>query len=233
MKFLIPFFIIASVAFAQAPERTFRVLYLKAPSSAPRELVLFDGEESQEVKLPRMNFSPVYELRAGVKAVALLNKAPERVEEVPREAPRVRIPEEVTDFYLFISTDANNPISPVRMTVVDAASKDFGIGQMLWFNLTDNTIGGKIGGERIVIKPKDRYLMDAPVEDASNYPVKLAYRMDGNPRVYPICETRWFHDPNSRNVAFVFPRPGVRTPRVMVFPDHRTSWKKPEEETAN
>lgn len=39
--------------------------------------------------------------------------------------------------------------------------------------------------------------------------------------VYPICETQWLHDPRSRSLAFIFAKPGVRTPRVLVFPDYR------------
>ncbi len=221
MKLLLLIFALTTGAVAaQASERTLRILYLDAPSTAPRELILFDGKEGQKVKLPKMNFSPVYNLRAGVKTIALLETAPESAEDVPPEAPRVSIPDAATDFYLFISTDTDNPIVPVRMSLVQT-EQGFKTGQMLWFNLTETTIGGEIGGERIVIRPNSRHLMNAPVRESSNYPVKLVYQVADKERLHPICETQWFHNPNSRNVAFVFPRPGLQTPRVMVFPDYR------------
>jgi hypothetical protein len=224
---------VATTIAAQSSELTVRILYLNAPADAPRELILFDGEDSQRVKLPKMNLSPVYELRSDARAIALLNKVPESVEAVPRAAPRVKIPKGVLDFYLFISPDPSNPVTPVKMTIVDAGSDDFEIGQMLWFNLTDKTIGGNVGGERVVISPNSRHLMDAPVEEASNYPVKLAFTMSGKEQLYPLCQTKWFHNPKSRNVAFIFPQENRRAPRVMVFPDYRQTWRKSEAESRN
>lgn len=31
----------------------------------------------------------------------------------------------------------------------------------------------------------------------------------------------WHHDPRSRSLAFIITNQGVRTPRVLVFPDYR------------
>lgn len=230
MKYLLLFLASTISAWAaQTSDLTLRILYLNAPSDAPRELILFDGEVSQVVKLPKMNLSPVYTLRADARAIALLKTKPESIESVPPNAPRVRIPEGVVDFFLFISPDPSNAVIPVRMTVIDAGNDGFEIGQMLWFNLTDKKVGGEVGSEQVVISPKSRHLMNAPVQEASNYPVKLAFTIPGKEQLYPLCQTKWFHNPNSRNLAFIIPEPNRRAPKVMVFPDYRLNWRKSDD----
>jgi hypothetical protein len=72
--------------------------------------------------------------------------------------------------------------------------------------------------------------MDAPVEGSKNYPVKLAFTISGKEQLYPLCQTKWFHNPNSRNLAFVFSEPNRRAPKVMVFPDYRQNWRKSKED---
>ena len=71
-----------------AAERTCRVLYLGAPKDAPQTLQLFDGKGSQEIKLPRMNLSPVYKLPSGAITLRLLEKAPGKPEDIPVGAPK-------------------------------------------------------------------------------------------------------------------------------------------------
>jgi hypothetical protein len=110
---------------------------------------------------------------------------------------------------------------PVRLQVVDVGAAKLRRGQTLWFNLTPLTVGGKLGSEAIILKPSSRAVTGAPRIDAGDYPVSLAYRMEGKEHNYPICETRWTHDPRSRNLGFVIARQGTRTPRVFVFPDFR------------
>jgi len=46
------------------------------------------------------------------------------------------------------------------------------------------------------------------------------YRGSGG-HVYPLCETRWRHDPRGREVVFVLVQDGCRSPRVIGFTDYR------------
>ncbi|MEI7956445.1 MAG: hypothetical protein WCJ66_14860, partial [Verrucomicrobiota bacterium] len=66
-----------------------------------------------------------------------------------------------------------------------------------------------------------RVTMEAPAKGNLDYPVNLTFRIPDNEHLYPLCETRWRHDPRSRSVVFINAENGVRTPRVMVFPDYR------------
>lgn len=217
------------LATAQAKgTRTCRLLFLGAPDGAPEKLHLFDGTTSQEVELPQMNLSPVYQLVGGPLVLRLLPAAPAKPEDVSSDAPKVALPEAVTDCYLLVSSDPTNKIAPVKLQVIDADPAKFTNGQMLWFNLTPNQIGGKIGDSDLAMTANSRKILDAPASANEDYNVNLSFRMPGNERLYPLCETKWQHDTRSRTVVFVVIQEGTRTPRVLGFPDYRKAAPKSE-----
>ncbi len=222
MKHLLLLLLLPTVAFAQkAPERTCRVLFLDGPDDAPEKLQLFDGVKCREIDLPRMNFSKVYRLPAGPLNLRLLASIPADPAKLPAGAPAATVAEGVLDFYLLLSSDPANTVAPVRMQVINAGADKLKPGQMLWFNLTKNTVGGSLGSENLLIRPNARVTVDAPARGDGDYPVKLAFQLPGNKQLYPLCETKWRHDPRSRSLAFIIAENGVRSPRVLVFPDFR------------
>ena len=210
-------------------KHTCRILFLNRPATAPIKLYLFDGVKSQEVELPSMNLSPVYELAAGPLNLTLLPAPPQDPQHLPIGAPSAMVPETLPDFYLLLLSDPTNKVAPVRMQVVNASAEKITKGQTLWFNLTDLTIGGKLGAEKMLIKPKSSMVTNPPLSDAGNYPVSIAYHKEGEETSYPICETNWLHDPRSRSLGFIIYQEGARIPRVMVFPDFRNEPSKSTE----
>jgi hypothetical protein len=214
-------------AFAQkVSPRTCRILFLEAPASAPQKLFLFDGVSSQEVDLPRMNFSQVYDIAAGNTRLLLLPAPVTKPEEIPAGAPEVTIPESIGDCYLIVSSNPANKIAPVSIQVVNASANQFKNGQMFWFNLTQNNIGGQIGSQALRLAPSSRKIIDAPALSATSYVAKIGYVISGETNIQPICETQWQHNPDSRMVVFVFNQNHNATPRVMGFSDFRIEDKK-------
>jgi hypothetical protein len=177
-----------------APKHTCRILFFNAPADAPQKLFLFDGTESLEVELPKMNFSPVYELASGKIVITLLPGAINDPKKIPADAPKVVVPKGVVDFYLLVTSDKDNKVAPVRMQVINAGADKLKLGQMLWFNLTDLTVGGMVGTEKLLIGPKKRLVLDAPAKGHVNFPVSLSFRITGDKQLYPLCETKWRHD---------------------------------------
>ena len=216
-------FVLSSAAFAQSKgtKHTCRILFFDGPENAPEKLQLFDGKGCREVDLPRMNFSKVYELPPGAIHLYLLPAPPPDATKLPPGAPSVALAEEVTDFYLLVTSDPANPITPVRMQIINASGDRHKAGQMLWFNLTNTTVGGTVGSEKLVIQPNSRVILDQPSGINQDYPVNLTFRLPGDERLYPLCETNWRHDPRSRSVVFIATENGIRAPRVMAFPDYR------------
>jgi len=222
--FLLPALsLLCSTAMAQekAQGHTCRILFVDRPPEAPTTLQLFDGQSSREVKLPTMNLSPVLELPVGALKLLLLPEPPADPAQPPPGAPSVEIPENMADFYLLVFSDPINPVAPVRMRAVDALTEDGKTAQTLWINLTDLVISGKLGDQDLLIQPQDTTLMGQPREGPGDYQLSMFYNKIDEETHYPVCETRWAHDPRSRNLGIVISQEGRRNPSVMVFPDFR------------
>lgn len=213
--------VFAAVSAQEAEERKCRIVFLDAPGDAPVKLQLFDGAGCREVDLPRMNLSKVYQLPAGPLDLRLLPAPPDDPAKIPAGAPAATVAEGVTDFYLLITSDRANTVAPVRMQVIDAGAEKLGTGQMLWLNLTENPVGGMVGSEKLLVEPNSRVTLNSPASGNQDYPVNLNFRIPGKETLYPLCETKWRHDPRSRTLAFIITENGKRIPRVMVFSDYR------------
>lgn len=215
-----------SATAAEKSTRTCRIIFISAPESALKTLYLFDGKTVQEVELTRMGFSPVYEVSPEAVNLALLPTAPptptkDAAAVVPAGAPIAAIAASIRDFYLIVYSDAANQVAPVKMQVVDANTAKFKPGQMLWFNLTQNKVGGIVGTQKLAINPSSRLLLEEPASRAEEYHVNIRFVAPGKERPEPLCETNWFHDPRSRSVLFILQPPGSNVPRIQGFPDFR------------
>jgi len=210
--------------------RTCRILFLGAPDNAPEKLHLFDGVGSQEVELPQMNLSSVYKLPAGPLVVRLLAAAPTKPEDVSPDAPKTTVAEAVKDFYLIVSSDPANKIVPVKLQIIDANAAKFKLGEMLWFNLTTNSIGGRVGTEQISMAANSQAIVKSPASENVDYNVNLSFRMPGNELLYPLCETKWLHDTRARSLVFVVSQAGNRAPRILGFPDYRDAAAEKKQE---
>ena len=214
---------------AENSTRTCRILFIAAPESALKTLFLFDGRKAQEVELTRMGFSPIYKISPEAVSLALLPAAPPAstttatgaAAVIPAGAPAAGIAASIRDFYLIVSSDAANKVAPVKIQVVDADAEHFKPGQMLWFNLTQNKVGGIVGTRKLAINPNSRLILDAPSSRLEEYHVNIQFVAPGKERPEPLCETNWLHDPRSRSVLFILQPPGSNIPRIQGFPDFR------------
>lgn len=214
---------LALAAQEKSGARTCRILFLGAASTDPETLYLHNGTSAAEVELPRMNLSKVYEVPGGALTLRLLAAAPAKDQPIPAGVPSAAVAETIGDFYLLLSPDPANKAVPVRMQVIDASSGSFKTGQMQWFNLTPHDVGGSVGKQKLILKARSKMILDPPASTLEAYNVNLTFRIAGKEALYPLCETQWNHDPSARTLLFVVNEPGSRTPRVLGFPDHRTT----------
>jgi hypothetical protein len=209
--------------------RTCRIVFLNRPASAPKKLYLFDGTEVREVELPRMNLSPVYKLPDGNLNLRFFLTPPTDLENIPQGAPSVKMPEATKDLYLLITSNPENKVAPIRIQSVSADATQLSRGQMLWFNLTEKRVGGKVGSEKIDMKPHSRERVSEPRQGGGDYPVELYFTIKGDKHVHPLCESRWRHDPRSRSLVFIANDGKRRAPIIFSFSDFRLPEKKKEE----
>jgi hypothetical protein len=96
MKFILLFLFLAPILIpvltAQDREHTCRILFLNGPQRAASKYYLFDGQKSQEVKLPRLSLSPIYKLRSGKIKLWLLTSPVGDPEDIPVGTPSIEIP---------------------------------------------------------------------------------------------------------------------------------------------
>ena len=152
-----------------AKSRTCRVVYPERPADAPKTAYLFDGRESHEVALPSMNFSPVISLPDGELTIAMTSMDVSDPEALSPQAPRLKIAESVTDFYILVTPDPDNPHIPVKMNLVDPGGGKLKPGETLWFNGTAHHIVGKLGNARMSVKPNSRAISKDPIPKSGYY----------------------------------------------------------------
>jgi hypothetical protein len=216
-----------SILAAQASERTCRILFPNASQQPAGKYYLFDGQSCQEVILPRLSFSPVYKLRAGDAKIWLLTSPINEPEQIPPGSPELKVDAVIRDFYMFISTDPDNRVLPLRMRAVNANYDQIRLGEMLWFNLTAKHLAGTIGSSSLKLAPNASALVRQPKTAAGDYPVEIYFRVPNDERTHPLIESQWHHDPRSRSVVFVYDEGRRRAPRIMAFSDFRMTEKKP------
>lgn len=226
LLFLIGLLPLASNA-QDTARRTCRLLMLGERGTVPEPLYLHDGKTARQVETPRMNLSTPYEMPAGALTLRMLTAPPAEDQPVNPAAPSAAVAEGVGSFYLLVTADPSNKVTPVRMQVIDASTDRFKAGQMLWYNLTATDVGGDVGTQKLAVKARSKVTIDPPATAAEDYNVKLSYR-GANNTAQPICETRWQHDPWARTVLFVVNEPGVPIPRIFAFPDNPSDGKQAE-----
>jgi hypothetical protein len=218
-----------AVAFAQEKSRrTCRVLVLGEQGSVPSPLYLHDGTTARQIELPRMNLSQTYVMPAGALNLKLLAAPPAEGQPPNPVAPAATVAENIGAFYLLLTADPSNKTVPVRMQVIDASVERFKPGQMLWYNLTGMDVGGQVGKQQVTIKARSKMISEPPISTKEEYNVDLSYKHPTDGKTYPICETKWIHNPAARTVLFITVESGSPIPRVMSFRDNPEA-SKPEE----
>lgn len=208
---------------SKSDKRTCRIVFLNPAADSPKKLFLYDGATSRQIDLPSMNFSDIYQISAGDTSVVFTPMAITKPEDIPAGAPMKKLPVDIVDFYLVVSGDPANKVAPVQFQVVDAGSQKFRKGQMMWFNLTPNSVGGQLGSQKLALKGQSRAIVEAPASRDEAFDVKLGYAIANEPRIYPICQTKWVHDSRSRVVMFVYGGEDNSTPQIEGFTDFRDS----------
>ena len=175
-----------------------------------------------------MNLSPVYKLAAGAIQIRLLAAKEEDPKEVPPDALSVDIPADYTDFLLLlVFSDPKNKIAPVKLEAVNLECGNFKLGQTLWVNRTDMTIGGKLGEQILSLEPVSSKTMDAPVSDkgvpaSGYYSASFTYRSGDKGAFEPITEQQWWHDGKSRHLGFIRDS-GGKLPKIFFYRDFRAA----------
>lgn len=201
-------------------KRSCRLVFPERPQNAPKTAYLFDGSMSQSVSLPSMNFSEVIEFSSGELTIAMSADKISDPKTLSPNAPTLRIPEDVTDFYIIISPDPKNPEFPIKMNLVDIGGGKLKPGETLWSNFTEARIVAKLGSADMSVDPMGRTISKDPAPTSGYYIAKFTYQVKGDGEFAPITEQNWWHDTASRHLGFIFSS-GDKLPKIYFFRDFR------------
>lgn len=217
----------------QAQTRTCRLVFPERPQSAPKTAYIFDGKDSQPVTLPSMNLSEVIELPLGEITIAMTTGKITDPKTLPPNSPMLKIPENIRDFYIIITSNPENKELPIKMNMVNTGEGKLNPGETLWYNLTTHRIAAKLGSAEIIIDPSGRGISKDPIPESGYYTAILRYQADGKGPYAPITEQSWWHDAKSRHLGFMVDT-GGKLPRIYYFRDFRApKEKEPVEETTS
>lgn len=211
---------LVSVNTLHANPRSCRLVFPERPQSAPKIAYLFDGSKSQGVSLPSMNLSEVIELPGGELAIAMLASAISDPELLPPQAPVLKIPEGVMDFYIIITPDPENKILPIKMNLVDTGGGKLKAGETLWYNFTGHRIAAKLGSAQMTVDPQGRTISKDPMPASGYYVAQFAFQANGKGAYAPITEQSWWHDAKSKHLGFMY-NTGGKLPKIYFFRDFR------------
>ncbi len=204
----------------QAKPRTCRIVFPERPKDAPKVAYLFDGAKSQSVTLPSMNFSEVIELPSGELTIAMTLTDISDPELLSPNAPLLKIPEQVKDFYIIMIPDPKNTDIPVKMNLVTTGGNKFNPGDTLWYNFTEHRVAAKLGNAKMSVDPKGSTISKDPLPASGYYVARLVYLAEGKGEYAPITEQSWWHDAKSRHLGFIV-NTGGKLPRIYFFRDFR------------
>lgn len=201
-------------------KRLCRIVFPERPQGAPKMAYLFDGSKSHSVSLPSMNLSEVIEVPSGELTLVMTSSKITDPKLLPPDAPLLRIPELVTDFYIIITRDPRNQSFPIVMNLVDTGGGKLKPGETLWINLTEHRIVAKLGVAAMSLDPRGRTISKDPAPSSGYYVAKFAYQADGKGALAPITEQSWWHDAGSRHLGFTV-NSGGKLPRIYFYRDFR------------
>jgi hypothetical protein len=205
---------------AQAKPRTCRLVYPERPQDAPKSAYLFDGIKSQSTMLPSMNFSEVIEFPEGELTIAMTTAEITDPNLVSPKSPQLNIPEEITDFYLIISSDPINEELPIKMELIDASVDKLKTGETLWWNGTQDRILANLGNADLKLEPMSRMISKDPAPESGYYNASFSFQVEGKGDAKPITEQIWWHDANSKHLGLVV-NSGGKLPKIFFFRDFR------------
>ena len=194
------------IAGSLSAKRTFQVIYYPAPASAPKQAVMY-GESGQfsPVKLTRFNLSNKQKLPDNGETFALLPRQINTDETLPQTAPRFQIPSAWEQCVLLISHDPNNTSLPIKVHPINASASVFGPGECYWINLSDAMVGGTIGEQTLLVKPRSMTITSAAAKTISDYPVLIDCALPGDQQRRQLVRQTWRHNPRMRKLVFIQP----------------------------
>ena len=206
-------------------DRTCRLVFPEKPSSSPRFVYLYDGKDNHKLYLSSVNFSDVVELKRGDINLVMASEPVTDPENIPPEYPRLSVPEEIRNFYIFLSVDKKNKESPLQMQMINLDDGKFDPGSTLWCNFTNHRIAAKLGKSKMTVAAGKTTISAEPLSEDGYYKAQFMFQLNSTGDFRQITEQSWWFDADCRYVGFIADRGGM-LPKIYFFRDFRSKLKQ-------
>lgn len=201
-------------------DRTCRLVFPEKPANSPKFVYLYDGEKSHRVYLSAVNFSDVVEIKSGDVSLIMAPEAISDPENIPPEYPRIQIPEQVRNFYVFLASDQKNQVMPISMNLLNLDTGKFQLGNTLWYNFTNHRIAAKLGESKMTVGARKSTISKEPLSENGYYRAEFIFQQNSTGDFRKITEQQWWFDADCRYVGFIVDR-GSKLPGIYFFRDFR------------
>ncbi len=205
-------------------ERTCRLVFPEKPSGSPRFIYLYDGKDNHKLYLSATNFSDVVKLKVGDINLVMAPKPIVDPENIPPQYPKLSVPKEIRNFYIFLSVDKKNKESPFQMRMINLDDGKFDPGKTLWCNFTNHRIAAKIGKTKMTVAAGKTTISGKPLSKDGYYRAEFIFQPNSTGGFRKITEQSWWFDSDCRYIGFIADR-GAMLPRVYFFRDFRSKLK--------
>ena len=223
-------FIIFGVTATSLSARTVRAIFLQPPAGAPDKAFLFTGSKSSEIALPSRNLSPEITIPNGELTLAILPASLPEGGEVPEGAQTMKIPEAWKRCILIFLPAPKRSVFPANVLLVNSSDANLPKGHTFVCNLTDNTFLGKFAELPILqVKPRGTATFKPPLKKVGQYPVAINCILPETQEKVSVVRSTWAHYPDARQILFVIPNPGDKSPNIWSVWDRNDQKKEVEE----
>ena len=205
-------------------ERTIRIVYLGAPAdSSLKELFIYgtSGENPSvavQSKLNHSNFSPQIPIDEQASTLRLLSKPLGEDQSFPEGTTTVAIDKKWQHTLLILfHRKTSKTTLPVRIHKINASPNKFKPGELHWINLSEVALGGRVGDQKIVLKPKETRVMKCPAGEIE-CTVKLNCLVKGEEKSRSLIRQMWRVGKKTRQVVLILKRPPPKYATYYVLP---------------
>lgn len=223
-KSIIGFIMISLLVFsqyAQSSVRSCRFILLESPEDYEEDMYLFDGTKSTKIQYSIYTLSPIYELPHGDIELVLSPKIKAQNKNLPDNAVKVLIDEDLVEILLVLRIEPENKEQPIKALVIDVGDDKIKLGQTLWLNYTANTISAELGDKVSEIKPDSQAISDVPLSESGFLKAEFSYKTPDAEIFSPIMKKSWWLDISSKNIGFIVNDKNRRLPKIFMMRDKR------------
>lgn len=210
----VAFCLIVSSSFAA---RTVQIMYFNPPTSPPDEVFMYAlGEDPVDVDLPQYNFTPCYNIPSGDQILRFLPRKYLPAEEIPENAPFVRVPEKWKKVFILAFYDRSNSTMPLKFRAINASPEKFDNGNTMFINFSPKVIYGMLGDNRLIVKPGSMVINKDSYPPGEDYSVNLRQMNVDRSKDYRFLTKMFRHYPDQRKIMFIYTPEGSKSVKYFV-----------------